>query len=111
MRHNQFVGIGLLGILLASGCAGKGERIDLKVPIVSAADEKGRRESSATVAIQPLKTIAPTDRISAQESPMGRGESFSIPSGTSVRTAQAFAEYLKGKGWNATVAMEQSRRT
>ena len=31
MNYYQFLGIGLLGVCLAAGCAGKGERIDLNV--------------------------------------------------------------------------------
>ena len=53
-----------------------------------------------------MKTIAPTDRVSAPDYHLWGGEShFSLPSGTlGEATAQAFADYLKGKGWNATVA-------
>ena len=106
MRYYQFVGIGLLGILLASGCAGKGERIDLKVPIASEADEKVVAMSSATVAIQPFEDHR-TDRsrLGTRYHLWGGESHFSLSSGTlGEATAQAFADYLKGKGWNATVA-------
>jgi hypothetical protein len=106
VRYYQFVGIGLLGILLASGCAGKGERIDLKVPIVSQADEKVVAMSSATVAIQPFEDDR-TDRshLGTRYHLWGGESHFSLQSGTlGYATAQAFADYLKGKGWNATVA-------
>ena len=80
MRHYQFVGIGLLGILLASGCAGKGERIDLKVPIVSGADEKVVAMSSATVAIQPFEDNR-TDRshLGTRHHLWGGESHFSLP--------------------------------
>ena len=109
MKHYQFVGIGLLGIILASGCAGKGERIDLNVPIVpiaSGTDEKVIAVSSATVAIQPFEDNR-TDRshLGTRLHLWGGESHFSLPSGTlGDATAQAFADYLKGKGWNATVA-------
>ena len=106
VRHYQFVGIGLLGILLTSSCAGKGERIDLKVPIVSQAVEKVVAMSSATVAIQPFEDDR-TDRshLGTRYHLWGGESHFSLPSGTlGYATAQAFADYLKGKGWNATVA-------
>ncbi len=106
MRHNQFVGIGLLGILLASGCAGKGERIDLMVPTASEADEKVVAMSSPTVAIQPFEDHR-TDRsrLGTRYHLWGGESHFSLSNGTlSETTAQAFADYLKGKGWNATVA-------
>lgn len=106
MSYYQFVGIGLLGILLAFGCAGKGERIDLMVPIASEAGEKVVSMSSPTVAIQPFEDHR-TDRsrLGTRYHLWGGESYFSLSNGTlSEATAQAFADYLKGKGWNATVA-------
>ncbi|HEV8326811.1 MAG TPA: hypothetical protein VGQ08_04955 [Nitrospiraceae bacterium] len=106
MRHYHIVGIGLLGMILATGCAGKGERIDLKVPMASGADEKVVAISSATVAIQPFDDSR-TDRshLGTRHHLWGGESHFSLPSGTlGEATAQAFADYLKGKGWNTTVA-------
>ena len=54
MKHYKFLGIGLLGMFLAAGCAAKGERIDLTVPIVSVAGKKVVAMRSPTVAIQPF---------------------------------------------------------
>ena len=53
-----------------------------------------------------MKTIAPTDLHLGTRHHLWGGEShFSLSSGTlGEATAQAFADYLKGKGWNATVA-------
>ena len=106
VRHYQFVGIGLLGIILASGCAGKGERIDFKVPLTSGADEKVAAMSPATVAILPFEDNRTDRSYLGTRLHLWGGEShFSLPSGTlGDATAQAFADYLKGKGWNATVA-------
>ncbi|MEK7237276.1 MAG: hypothetical protein AAB242_11670 [Nitrospirota bacterium] len=105
MKHYQIVGIGLLGIVLASGCAGKGERIDLKLSASSVTNEKVSTMSPATVAIQPFEDNR-TDRshLGSRHHLWGGESHFSLPSGTlGEATAQAFADYLNGKGWNATV--------
>jgi hypothetical protein len=104
--HHQIVGIGFLAIILAAGCGGKGERVDLKVPIASGADEKVVAMNSATIAIQPFEDNR-TDRshLGTRHHLWGGESHFSLPSGTlGDATAQAFADYLKGKGWNAAVA-------
>ena len=105
-HHVRIVGIGLLGIIVAAGCAGKGERIDLTVPIVSGAGGKVVAMSSPTVAIQPFEDHR-TDRsrLGTRHHLWGGESHFSLSNGTlSEATAQAFADYLKEKGWNATVA-------
>ena len=105
--HVRIVGIGLLGIIVAAGCAGKGERIDLDSPH----RERGRREGRCDGVPRPsrfsrLRTIAPTDLVSVPDITSGAGRVTSaFPTARlSEATAQAFADYLKGKGWNATVA-------
>ena len=108
MNHYQFLGIGLLGVCLAAGCAGKGERIDLNVPVASRATEKAVAMSSPTVAIQPFEDHR-TDRshLGIRHHLWGGESHFGLSSGTlSEATAEAFADYLKGKGWNATVAKD-----
>ncbi|HKO29974.1 MAG TPA: YajG family lipoprotein [Nitrospiraceae bacterium] len=105
MRHYHRVAIGLLGIIIATGCAGKGERIDLKVPIAKGTDEKVVAMSSATVAILPFEDHR-TDRLHlGTRHHLWGGESrFSLSSGSlGETTAQAFADYLKSRGWNATL--------
>lgn len=106
MEHYQIAGIGLLGIILVSGCAGKGENINLKVPVESGADGKVVAMNSATIAIQPFEDNRTDPAHLGMRHHLWGGEShFSLPSGTlGDATAQAFAEYLKGKGWNASVA-------
>lgn len=98
--------IGILWIVLAAGCAGKGERIDLTVPVVSGGDEKVVAMSSPTVAIQPFEDHR-TDRsrLGTRYHLWGGESHFTLSSGTlSEATAQAFADFLKGKGWNTIVA-------
>jgi hypothetical protein len=88
-----------------TGCAGPGERIDLKIS-APPADKAVAAIGSATVAIQPFEDER-TDRLHlGTRYHLWGGESrFSFPSGTlGEATAKAFADYLKGKGWNATVA-------
>jgi hypothetical protein len=106
VEHYQIAGIGLLGIILVSGCASKGENINLKVPVGSGADEKVVAMNSATIAIQPFEDNRTDPAHLGMRHHLWGGEShFSLPSGTlGDATAQAFAAYLKGKGWNASVA-------
>jgi hypothetical protein len=88
-----------------TGCAGPGERIDLKIS-APPADKTVAAIGSATVAIQPFEDER-TDRLHlGTRYHLWGGESrFSFPSGTlGEATAKAFADFLKGKGWNATVA-------
>jgi hypothetical protein len=106
VNHYQFFGIGLLGMCLAAGCAGKGERIDLNVPVASGVGEKVVAMNSPTIAIQPFEDRR-TDRshLGIRHHLWGGESHFSLSSGTlSEATAEAFADYLKGKGWNVTVA-------
>ncbi len=105
MRHNLIIGIGLLVGSLVTGCAGPGERIDLKIS-APLADKTVPAIGSTTIVIQPFEDER-TDRLHlGTRYHLWGGESrFSFPSGTlGEATAKAFADYLKGKGWNATVA-------
>jgi len=107
MRRYRYVAIGFLGsILLATGCAGKGERIDVKVPIAHGANEKVAAMSSPTVAILPFEDNRTNRSHLGTRYHLWGGEShFGIPSGPlGESTAQGFADYLRGKGWNVTVA-------
>ena len=106
MRHYRIAGIGLLASILVAGCAGTGERIELKVPIGNMVGNKAAAMSSATVVVQPFEDQR-TDRmhLGARYHLWGGESRFNVPTGTlGEATAQAFADYLKGKGWNATVA-------
>ena len=105
VRHNLIIGIGLLVGSLVTGCAGPGERIDLKIS-APLADKTVPAIGSTTIVIQPFEDER-TDRLHlGTRYHLWGGESrFSFPSGTlGEATAKAFADYLKGKGWNATVA-------
>jgi hypothetical protein len=107
MRRFPYIAIGFLGItLFATGCAGKGERIDLKVPIGYVPNEKVGAMSSPTVAILPFEDNRTNRSYLGTRYHLWGGEShFSIPSGPlGESTAQAFADYIRGKGWNVTVA-------
>ena len=101
------VGSGLLGLILATGCVGKGECIDLIVPIVNGTiNEKVVAMNSATVMILPFEDQRANRAHLGTRHHLWGGEShFSLSSGAlGEATAQAFADYLKGKGWDTTVA-------
>jgi len=107
MRCNAYVAIGFMGILLvATGCAGTGERIDMKVPIAHGPNEKVTAMNPATVAILPFEdNRANRSHLGARYHLWGGESHFSLSSGTlGESTAQALADYLSGKGWNVTVA-------
>lgn len=107
MRRYPNAAIGFIGIiLLATGCAGKGERIDLKVPIAYGVNEKAVAMSSATVAILPFEDNRTNRSHLGTRYHLWGGEShFDLSSGTlGESTAQALADYLKERGWNASVA-------
>ena len=107
MRRYPNAAIGFIGIiLLATGCAGKGERIDLKVPIAYGVNEKIVAMSSATVAILPFEDNRTNRSHLGTRYHLWGGEShFDLSSGTlGESTAQAFTDYLKERGWNASVA-------
>jgi hypothetical protein len=106
VRHYHIIGIGFLGFILASGCAGKGDRIELNVPIAIGTDVKVVGMSSATVTILPFEdNRADRSHLGTRHHLWGGESHFSLPSGTlGEATAHAFADYLKGKGWNATVS-------
>ena len=99
--------IGIIGvILLTTGCSGKGERIDLKVPIAHGVNEKVAVISSTTVAILPFEDSRTNRSHLGTRYHLWGGEShFDLSSGTlGESTAQALADYLKERGWNAAVA-------
>lgn len=105
MKHYHSVVIGLLGFIIATGCAGKGERMDLKIPIAKGTDEKIVVLSSATVAIQPFEDRR-TDRshLGTRHHLWGGESYFSLSNGSlGETTAQAFVDYLKSRGWNVTL--------
>jgi hypothetical protein len=105
VRHFRSLGIWVLGMIFATGCAGQGERIDLNVPIASETDEKALAMSSPTIAILPFEDNRRDRSHLGTRHHLWGGEShFSLSSGTlSEATAEAFADYLKRRGWNTSV--------
>ena len=106
MKHYHGVGIGLLGFIIATGCADKGERIDLKIPIAKGSDEKIVAMSSATVAILPFEDHrSDRSRLGTRHHLWGGESYFSLSSGSlGETTAQAFLDYLKSRGWNVILS-------
>lgn len=107
MRRYPHAVIGVLGIILfTTGCAGKGERIDLKVPIAYGVNERVTAIGSGTIAILPFEDNRKNRSHLGTRYHVWGGEShFTLFSGTlGESTAQALADYLKERGWNAAVA-------
>jgi hypothetical protein len=106
VKHAQLFAVGIFGMFLATGCAGTRERIELNVPVASGAGEKAVAMSAPTVAIQPFEDHrADQSHLGARHHVWGGESHFSLSKGTlGEATAQAFADYLRGKGWNAVVA-------
>jgi hypothetical protein len=109
VRYFHRTAIGFLGIIMiATGCVGQGERIDLDVSIASETHEKAVAMSAATVVVLPFEDDRTNRSHLGVRYHLWGGESyFTIPLGTlGEATAQAFADYLKRKGLNATSAEE-----
>ena len=106
VKQYHIIGIGLLASILVAGCAGTGERIDLKVPMANMAGDKAAPASSATVSIEPFEDQrSDRSRLGTRFHLWGGESHFNVSSGTlGEGSAQAFAHFLKGKGWNVTVA-------
>lgn len=106
MKHVKLCVIGIFGVFLATGCAGTGERISLNVPVANEAGEKAVAMSAPTVAIQPFEDHrADQSHLGVRHHLWGGESHFSLSKGTlGEATAQAFAGYLRGKGWKAVVA-------
>ncbi|HJR78195.1 MAG TPA: hypothetical protein VJ805_14540 [Nitrospiraceae bacterium] len=111
MRREQIVGrcagsVALAVMLLAGGCAGRSDLI----PVTLAAKPKDGASTGAVKSLAgPRVSVIPFEDGRADRSNIGTrksiwgGEShFNVPSGSpGEETAQALAEYLKKKGWQA----------
>jgi len=94
------------GLLLAGGCAGRGDLIPVNL---ASKPKNGGSTGSVKSMAGPRVSVVPfedgrTDRsnIGSRKSIWGRESHFNVPSGSpGEETAQALAEYLKKKGWQA----------
>ncbi|MDH4185575.1 MAG: hypothetical protein OEV08_01140, partial [Nitrospira sp.] len=110
MTYHYLAAIGLLGMVMASGCAGSGERMDLTLTMKGGPKEKIATASPALIAIHPFADDR-TDRshLGTRIHLWGGESHFNLPKSTlGEATAQAFAEYLRQKGWQADVATDAS---
>jgi hypothetical protein len=103
-----------LGLVLLLGCSGKGDVIPLNL------NPKPSTESnSANQAVKPMAgprvTVIPFEdgrgdrsKVGSRTSMWGGETSFNVSNGNAGEaTAQAFADYLKGRGWQAQYAKNE----
>src|SRR5215212_6934931 len=102
---NASVGLLTVAVLLLTGCAGKGERIDVMMPgkwtVAASSVSTGPR-----IAVLPFDDQRPTQVHLGQRDHFWGGESyFDLPSGSVSRaSALALVDYLNRRGWRASMA-------
>lgn len=92
-------------LLAISGCATKGEKIDLKIMAPATAATKPASMNAAMVTVVPFQDDR-TDpyRLGARQHLWGGETLFAVPNGAVGETsAQALVDYLRRKGWNAAL--------
>ncbi|MBI4002524.1 MAG: hypothetical protein HY348_12165 [Nitrospira defluvii] len=103
-----------VGLLLLLGCSGKSDIIPMSLNPKPPTESNGTGQVVKSMS-GPRVTVIPfedgrADRTNVgSRSSMWGGESyFNVPSGSAGEaTAQAFADYLKGKGWQAQYAKSE----
>lgn len=107
-----FVGAGLVGMLLVAGCASQGEVVNLSIPTLR---EPGNVAVSKTAG--PTVSVVRFDDKRANKAwlgthtgRMGGEERFNVRGNDAGQAvANALADYLKGKGWQAVVVPDAAR--
>lgn len=95
--------LGFVGMLALVGCAAKGEVVPIHlIPVVQSSSQK----PDAIVVVLPFEDARPDPTTLGSRKHFWGGQSyFEIPGGQSGQAvAKAVNDYLKGKGWNVTVA-------
>jgi len=106
VKSYSLIGICLLGSLVISGCASQGEKIDVKLGAKPGTEAKPAAPGAVKVAVVPFQDDR-TDRsrLGTRQHLWGGESTFALPSGTvGEASARALADYLKQKGWQATLA-------
>lgn len=106
MKTNPLIGMCLIGVLVISGCASQGEKVDVKIDPKPSADAKPAVTSAVKVAVVPFQDDR-TDRsrLGTRQHLWGGTSTFALPGGTvGEASAKALADYLKQKGWQAAFA-------
>ena len=111
MSREQIVGkcaasVAFAAMLLAGGCAGRGDLIPVNLaakPKDGASTGAVRNMAGPRVSVVPFEDgRADRSNIGNRKSIWGSESHFNVPSGSAgEETAQALAEYLKKKGWQA----------
>jgi uncharacterized lipoprotein YajG len=95
--------LGFVGTLAVAGCAAKGEVVPINlIPVVQSSSQK----PDAVVVVLPFEDGRPEPNTLGSRKHFWGGQSyFEIPGGQSGdAVAKAVSDYLKGKGWNVTMA-------
>lgn len=103
-----------VGLLLLLGCSGKGDIISMNLNPKPSTESNGVNQAVKPMS-GPRVTVIPFEDGRADRSKVGSrtsmwgGESnFNVSSGSAGEaTAQAFADYLKGRGWQAQYAKSE----
>jgi hypothetical protein len=94
-----------LALLAISGCATKGEKIDVKIGAPATAATRPASMGTAMVTVVPFQDDR-TDpyRLGARQHLWGGETLFAVQNGTvGESSAQALVDYLRRKGWNAAL--------
>lgn len=103
-----------LGLLLLGGCSGKGDIIPMNLnPKLSTesngANQAAKPMSGPRIAVIPFEDgRADRSKVGSRTSMWGGESSFNVSNGSAGEaTAQAFADYLKSRGWQAQFAKSE----
>ena len=108
MKSNSWTALCLFGCVAIGGCASQGEKVDIKIAPKPSADAKAAvvTKNDVKVGVAPFQDDR-TDRsrLGVRQHLWGGESSFTLPSGTVGEvTARAFVDYLRQKGWDASLA-------
>jgi hypothetical protein len=96
----------LVSVLVIIGCSSSGEKVDIKIAPKPSTDAKAAKVSSdVKVGVAPFQDDR-TDRsrLGVRQHLWGGESAFTLPSGTVGEvTARAFVDYLRQKGWDASL--------
>lgn len=107
MRHRIFYLIFGIALLMLGGCAGQGQVIELDIRALPSETEMAAKSAAPlTVAVAPFEDLrAEKSRLGTRTHLWGGVTHFNVPDGKVGNVvAQVTADYLKQKGWKATVA-------
>lgn len=104
----------VVGLLLLLGCSGKGDIIPMNLNAKPLTESNGTSQTVKSMS-GPRVTVIPFEdgradrtKVGSRSSMWGGENYFNVSNGSAGEaTAQAFADYLKGKGWQAQYAKSE----